>query len=343
MTGINIGGVASAPVPMVPFQVEDFNVGWQQIWAVPAAGGTAVPVTTQTTTYDFDPDVSPDGTKIAFLRQVTGPGDPTRLFFVNADGSGEAQLDSTNDATAPMWSPDGTKILYRVSGGVFTIEPDGSNKTDVSPDAAPPGYPVGWDGIRHPTWNSDGGFYAFQYDASNALTLDELWVCEADGANAVKLSDATRGGLGGLGISWQHGADTMAFIERVSSNNQVSTIDADGTNKTQRTTSAISPALSKYGWADDDISIIVPQADASPWTIYAVDGAATGQAALSPTLDASANVAEGIPRNQFGRFYVVRTTTGDLVSVLADGSDLRVEYTPTADQTVSLTGNGTEL
>lgn len=312
---------------------------WQEIYRVTLnPGEDPTQVTSQTTTYDSDPDVSPDYSKVAFLRD-DGGGTLT-LRVCNANGSGDIELDSGN-CRAPMWHPDGSVILYRIGTQVFTIQPDGSNKTDVSPDDAP----VSFVGLVHPTWNRDGSFYAFHYDLASGLVADELWVCEADGTNAVKLSDATFGGLGGLGISWMKGADTMAFIERISGNNHVSIINSDGTGKTQLTNSSISPAMSKYAWASDDSVLIVPQADASPWTIYSVS-AGGGQAALSPTLNAGANVEEGIARVFDDRIYVVRDNTWDLVSTAIDGSDLRVEDDINPgdfSMYVTLAGNGSEL
>lgn len=315
-------------------------VVYQQIWAVPLGGGSPIQLTTTTDdgTIDSDPDVSPNGSRVAFLRDVGFNG--ASLWIVNADGSGETQLDSTLGCTAPMWHPSGTKILYRIGGAFKTIEPDGTNKTDVSPDATPPS---GVFTAVHPTWNRDGTKIGFHYDFSAGGTADELWVSDADGTNATQLDTITTGGLGGLGLSWMNSADTIAYTGLVSSTRHVFSIGADGTGKTQLTNTGISPSLSKYAWSNDDASIFAAQADASPWTMYDVDPGG-GQSAVSPTLNGSASVGEGIPVvGSNGRVYVIRSSTFDLVSIQADGSSLRVEDTEGADFSLAITGNGTEL
>jgi len=319
----------------------DGSNSYNQIWAVPSSGGTPVQLTSPTTdgTIDSDPDVSPDGSQVVFLR-ATGFGSP-KLYIVNADGTGETLLDNNTGCFAPMWSPDGSKILYRRGSGFRTINPDGTGSTAITITG-----PTGDAGIKHPTWNRDGTLIAFHSDFSSALTVDELWVCNADGSSATKISNASRGGLGGMGISWAHGSDVIAFTERISSNNHVSIINADGTGKTQLTTSAISPGLTKYAWSPDDSLIFTPR-QVTPWSLYQVPSAGGGESQVSPTLEMFQTVGRGQAYVFGGRVYTIRRTSGDLVSVALDGSDLRVEDTP--DLTgptfvdLALAGNGTEL
>jgi dipeptidyl aminopeptidase/acylaminoacyl peptidase len=319
----------------------DGTNSYNQIWAVPSAGGAPMQVTSSTTdgTIDSDPDVSPDGSQVVFLR-ATGFGSP-KLYIVNADGSGLTLLDNNTGCAAPMWSPDGTKILYRRATGFRTVLPDGTGNTAITIIG-----PTGDAGIAHPTWNRDATKIAFHSAFSSALTPDELWICDADGSNAAKISDATRGGLGGLGISWAHGADVIAFVERISSNNHVSIINADGTGKTQLTSAAISPGLTKYAWSTDDSTIFATR-QVTPWSLYQVPAAGGGESAVSPTLEMLQTVGRGQPFVHGNRIYTIRRTTADLVSVLFDGSDLRVEDTPDLVGPdfidLALSGNGTEL
>jgi dipeptidyl aminopeptidase/acylaminoacyl peptidase len=59
-------------------------------------------------TRGMDPSWSPDGSQIAFARWTT----PWGIYTMNADGSNERLLFSSNVARAPVWSPDGSQIAF---------------------------------------------------------------------------------------------------------------------------------------------------------------------------------------------------------------------------------------
>jgi len=56
----------------------------------------------------MDPSWSPDGTQIAFSRWRP----PWGIYIIDADGSGERVLFSSNVARTPTWSPDGSQIAF---------------------------------------------------------------------------------------------------------------------------------------------------------------------------------------------------------------------------------------
>ncbi len=103
-----------------------------EIWRVPVAGGTPVALTSRDGP-DAEPAVSPDGRLIAF----TGFDDrkqsyqDTRLYVMNADGSGRRQLATDADVSFgnPTWSADGKSILVayteRGIGKVGRVSLDG--------------------------------------------------------------------------------------------------------------------------------------------------------------------------------------------------------------------------
>ena len=83
----------------------------------------------------FDPDWSPDGKRIAFLRQ----GAEIDVWAMNADGSNEDQLtNQPGDLKAEVsWSPDGSKIVYRFaaspgSSDIWTVNADGNGEFNVT-------------------------------------------------------------------------------------------------------------------------------------------------------------------------------------------------------------------
>ncbi len=66
--------------------------------------------------YALDPQISPDGTKIVYMRRfadlMTDKRD-SNLWIINADGTEDRALTTGAYAdSSPRWSPDGTRILY---------------------------------------------------------------------------------------------------------------------------------------------------------------------------------------------------------------------------------------
>lgn len=63
---------------------------------------------------DSFPNLSPDGTRVAFSRRIRGQFD---LFILNVDGSGTTRLTRTTNAdeALPAWSPDAKKLAFTVT------------------------------------------------------------------------------------------------------------------------------------------------------------------------------------------------------------------------------------
>ncbi len=102
--------------------------------------------------YHEGPQISPDGTRIAFLHL----GD---IWLVNVDGTGLVNLTSHGNAwSPPVWSPDGSRIAYDFFSedldyiGIITL------------DGAEPEIQVG-SGLGRPDWSPDGTRIVFQFPA----------------------------------------------------------------------------------------------------------------------------------------------------------------------------------
>lgn len=96
----------------------DTNPQYQQVTFSPSGALMRTDLATGTTTEVMDgvesPDISPDGTKVVFVRQVAGVD---QLFTANTDGTGVTQI--TTGASGheyPAWSPTGTRISYSTDG-----------------------------------------------------------------------------------------------------------------------------------------------------------------------------------------------------------------------------------
>ncbi|WP_308188844.1 cell wall-binding repeat-containing protein [Streptacidiphilus sp. ASG 303] len=81
----------------------------------------------------YQPSLSADGTKVAFVRTVAGV---RQLFSVSADGTGLKQLTSDGvQHTHPAWSPKGDRIAYAGGAGLAVLTP-GTGGTAAVPNSA---------------------------------------------------------------------------------------------------------------------------------------------------------------------------------------------------------------
>jgi len=79
------------------------------LYQLPVTGG----VTTQLTfgpSYDFDPAISPDGSRVAFASNRDGSG--ANIFVLELATRRVTQLSHEVEAARPAWSPDGRTIAY---------------------------------------------------------------------------------------------------------------------------------------------------------------------------------------------------------------------------------------
>ena len=96
---------------------------------------------------DYDPRISPDGSKVVFERMVDDSSQHGNydLFIINIDGSGETRITETGWTQGiASWSSDGEALAYLVSAkgsagayDIFTINRDGSEMIDQTSEILP--------------------------------------------------------------------------------------------------------------------------------------------------------------------------------------------------------------
>ena len=132
-----------------------YGAGTRGIYVMNRSGNAKKALTDSNNFPEYGPTWSPDGTKIAFIRQerVSTPEGQSDwqvdVWVMNADGSEQKKLtDDFNNEYGPTWSPDGTKIAFVDGPDIWTVKPDGSerhnltntpNSYEEDPDFSPDG------------------------------------------------------------------------------------------------------------------------------------------------------------------------------------------------------------
>ena len=92
---------------------------------------------TSNDTDDANPDMSPDGTKIAFMSDRDGS---IEIYTMGADGSNQTRLTFEGANWDPIWSPDGTRILFNGirdgNNDIFVMNSDGSSVINITDNDA---------------------------------------------------------------------------------------------------------------------------------------------------------------------------------------------------------------
>jgi len=170
------------------------------------------------------PSWSPDGKKIVFGAMV-GSTSYGSIRTINADGTGESILTTTDGDRAPAWSPDGKKIAFtaaRVGGfvQVWVMGADGSGQTALTT--------TGTTGPSNgfPAWSPDSKQIAFQTCSTSTC---KIAVMNADGSGSRMLPHATKP----LGApAWSPDGKQIAFNGRDGAGvDRIYIMNSDGTGE----------------------------------------------------------------------------------------------------------------
>ncbi len=170
------------------------------------------------------PSWSPDGSRIAFARNVTGSG--LQIFVVNADGTGLRQFTNLSVNIGVAWSPDGSKLALSAYGGakynIFVLNVNDATLTQLTSTTG------GTD--REPAWSPDGTRIAFVSDRD---ADDEIYVMNADGTGQVRLTTSAGPDLWPI---WSPDGLRIAFDSHRRGNMQIYIMNVDGSEQAPITT-----------------------------------------------------------------------------------------------------------
>ena len=218
----SIASAASAPAGRIVFSSATGVDGKTQVWTM-SANGRGRHALTPRTSYDEQPDLSPDGRRIAFvahgniyvmnvggsgLRRLTSSpaneaapawsfdggwiayssfrSGKSDIWKMRANGSGKKRLTRTAALEdVPDWSPNGLKIVYAgPQARIWVMNADGTGQHPLTRNALGGG--VAW----APAWSPDGKRIAYEFDGGTSPVdpTNEIWLMNADGSHHVRLT-----------------------------------------------------------------------------------------------------------------------------------------------------------
>ncbi len=254
--------------------------GNTEIYIMDTNGANQTRLTTYSHAVDWDPAISPDGEKIAFVsdRDWHSGYPSSEIYVMNVDGTSETRL--TNDSTYddnPVWSPDSTKIAFTSisipgTSDIYVINSDGSGRTrlTVSGDAFYPTWSPRGDEIalardphgeginifkmksdgtdvvnnKHPAWSPDRSKIAF---TSYRDGDSEIYVMNSDGSNQTRLTNNT---AWDEYPTWSPDGSRIAFVSTRDGNDEIYSMKYDGSDVTRLTNNSARDECPDWGWID---------------------------------------------------------------------------------------------
>lgn len=273
--------------------------------------------------FDVAPEMSPDGSKVAFMSDRLGNMD---IWVSSADGTNPAPLTTspTRDLH-PSFSPDGSQIVFASerSGNfdIWRMNADGTEAVQVttgpyvdtaptwSADGAkiaferrtspiPDVYVMNADGTnirpiatsswteKEPVLSPDGSKIAFVSDADPTTHHLHLWVADSDGTGAHPITSLPdwRYVPGGIGHpSFSPDGTELVFNSALSGQSDIWRINVDGTNPRKLTTNPMHDGGPSC--SRDGAKIVFNSSRSGFVDIYSMNADGTNQTRLTQSVD----------------------------------------------------------
>jgi Tol biopolymer transport system component len=169
------------------------------------------------------PAWSPDGKQIAF--QSSRIGGLTRIFLMNADGSGQHAVGSVT-GERPAWSPDGKRIAYQAThhrfSGIYVFDIASGNERPLTDPGTR---------CAEPAWSPDGKNILHVRETKPSTV--QLFLMDAAGGNVQQLTHSTS--LTVRAPAWSPDGARIAFNGGFEKHQAIFLMKADGTEASRLT------------------------------------------------------------------------------------------------------------
>jgi eukaryotic-like serine/threonine-protein kinase len=216
----------SAPVILVIVIASAYYLGGSMAGEPAFRNKVSLSQVTIDTGVDEYPTWSPDGSRIAFSRDVSGY---RNLFIRNLENGQERQLTFEQaDNTQPAWSPDGRQLLfvkanneyrkldlsdlygYNSFGDIWSLDLETMTQTRLIEDA------------YNPAWSPDGRWIAF--DASWAGPR-RIWLVDERGRNPRQISSDISEAVNHVAPKWSPDGSRIVFMHMEGTTRNIRVLD----------------------------------------------------------------------------------------------------------------------
>jgi Tol biopolymer transport system component len=162
--------------------------GETDMYAANADGTGHTNLSADATSRDLEPQWSPDGAKVVFIRQPFPAAPGSNVYVMNSDGTNKTNLTSGLGGfnADPKWSPNGSKILFLHDGDLYVMDANGANLLRLTDTPKTQ--------VEEPDWAPDSRRIVF-HQTGLVDVSDDIYVVKVDGSKTWQLTD---------GPDWDH-------------------------------------------------------------------------------------------------------------------------------------------
>ncbi|MBK1717224.1 PD40 domain-containing protein [Thiocystis violacea] len=243
------------------------------------------------------PAAGPNGS-IAYSAVDTAGDGFEEVFTVEPDGSGLTNLTAglPGHASQPVWSPDGTRILFNDSyfelgysfSNLWVMDADGGNATQLTFESDPAGSGYLWQNYS-PTWSPDGSEVLWTTVREGEA---DIYRANADGSNPrpfIVDEPTVETPFGTVPASqfypaWSPDGTRVAFMELLTLN-AVALVEASGEGPVSYVESPTGDfSFQSPSWSPDSLQLVyLRQTGGSPgWSIVVANADGSGVVDITP-------------------------------------------------------------